>query len=73
MKLGIKNKIALITGSSKNLGAAIALALAREGVKIILTGRDQESLSKVRDLIEKKDRDCICIKIDLQAKKAHSV
>ncbi|TDQ40663.1 SDR family NAD(P)-dependent oxidoreductase [Aureibacillus halotolerans] len=44
MDLKLKNKTALITGSTKGIGKAIAIALAREGVHVLINGRDQESV-----------------------------
>ncbi|MCU1259949.1 MAG: short-chain dehydrogenase/reductase [Bryobacterales bacterium] len=44
---GLKNKLALITGGSKGLGRAMALALAEEGAKIALVSRDREKLESV--------------------------
>lgn len=40
MELGLLGKIALVTGSSRGIGAGIALALADEGCNLVLTGRD---------------------------------
>jgi len=42
-----KNKNALITGAGKGIGKAIALALAKEGVNIILVARTQEEIDSV--------------------------
>lgn len=44
MDLGLHNKIALVTGASRGLGAATARQLAREGVKVALNARHAESL-----------------------------
>lgn len=45
MDLGLKGRVALIGGSSKGLGRAIAVALAREGCRIALNGRDAKRLT----------------------------
>lgn len=46
MDLGIEGRTALVCGSSKGLGRACAEALAREGVNVILNGRNSEILSE---------------------------
>ena len=43
----LKNKNAQITGAGKGIGKAIALALAKEGVNIILVARTQEEIDSV--------------------------
>jgi NAD(P)-dependent dehydrogenase (short-subunit alcohol dehydrogenase family) len=37
-------KVALITGASRGIGLAIAMALAREGCNLVVTGRDRKAL-----------------------------
>jgi 3-oxoacyl-[acyl-carrier protein] reductase len=48
MDLGITGKVALVTAGSRGLGRAAALALAGEGVRVLVSGRDAESLELVR-------------------------
>jgi 3-oxoacyl-[acyl-carrier protein] reductase len=43
----LKNKNALITGAGKGIGKAVAIALAKEGVNVILLARTQSDLDKV--------------------------
>ena len=46
MELGLKGRVALITGGSKGIGKAIAHALAAEGTDLILLARGKELLDK---------------------------
>ena len=46
MELELKNKIILVTGSSRGIGKEIASAFLDEGCKVILNGRDKKSLEK---------------------------
>ena len=47
----LKNKTALITGASSGIGAACAKALANNGAKVVLTGRNQTSLEQLSEEI----------------------
>ena len=49
MELGLKNKRALVCGSTQGIGKATALALAKEGVTITLMARSEEKLKSVLD------------------------
>ncbi len=46
MDLGLKGKIALVTGASKGLGLAVAELLAREGARVAINARNVERIEK---------------------------
>jgi 3-oxoacyl-[acyl-carrier protein] reductase len=54
MDLDLKNKTALVTGSSRGLGYATALGLAREGCRVAINGRDELRLSEAIHTINKE-------------------
>lgn len=54
MDLGIAGRHAIVCASSQGLGLACATALAREGVHVVLNGRDQGKLQAARDALQKE-------------------
>jgi 3-oxoacyl-[acyl-carrier protein] reductase len=54
MDLNLKGKRALVTGASRGLGYAAALALAREGCKVAINGRDEV---RVKGAVERIGRE----------------
>jgi 3-oxoacyl-[acyl-carrier protein] reductase len=54
MDLGLKNKVAFVSGSSKGMGKAAATIMAEEGAKVVITGRGHESVSStVEEIINR--------------------
>ena len=51
MDLGIKDKVAIVAASSKGLGRATALGLAKEGVKLTICARDKDTLIETANSI----------------------
>jgi short-subunit dehydrogenase len=62
-----EGKVAIITGSSRGIGKAIAKSLAMEGATIVLNGRNQERLDETRkELKNIHDRiDSICCDVSI--------
>ena len=52
MDLHLTNKLALITGSTKGIGKAIAIEMAREGTDVIINGRNEAEVIKVVEEIQ---------------------
>jgi NAD(P)-dependent dehydrogenase (short-subunit alcohol dehydrogenase family) len=52
VNFSLENKVALITGASRGIGEAIALALAEHGARCILVSRKLEKLQQVQQKIE---------------------
>jgi NAD(P)-dependent dehydrogenase (short-subunit alcohol dehydrogenase family) len=61
----LAGKTALVTGSSKGIGAATAHALAAAGAHVIITGRDVKALEAVEDAIHAEDGTATIAPVDL--------
>src|SRR5215469_4835490 len=46
MELGLEGKIAIVTGGSKGIGRATALALLNEGASVLICARGQQNLTE---------------------------
>src|SRR4030095_6347046 len=58
-------KVALVTGSSRGIGAAIARLFAREGARVAVHGRDAAALSAVQAEIEREGGSAIQVSGDV--------
>ena len=54
MDLGIKGKKAIINGGSAGMGKGSAIALAREGVDLVISSRGEERLENTCEEIRKE-------------------
>lgn len=58
--------VAVVTGASTGIGAAVARTLARSGYQVALVARTQEKLERVRDEINSEQGDAEVIDLDLR-------
>jgi 3-oxoacyl-[acyl-carrier protein] reductase len=68
MEFGLKDKIALVTGSSRGIGLGVALTLAGEGCDVMLTGRDEKALDAAVAAVGKLKRRAAYSVLDLREK-----
>jgi 3-oxoacyl-[acyl-carrier protein] reductase len=66
MELGLTGRVALVTGASKGIGRATALALAGEGMDVTIVARNRDELDRVRGEIEAKGRRALVHAADLK-------
>lgn len=65
MTKAFDDKIVLVTGASRGIGKAIALAFAREGASLVLAARSAERLDQVRNEIHDHGGDAISVPTDV--------
>jgi 3-oxoacyl-[acyl-carrier protein] reductase len=66
MDLGIRGRVALVTGASSGIGEAIALALAAEGVELAVAARRRDKLEAVARRAKELDAaDAQAFEVDL--------
>lgn len=61
----LKGKVAIVTGSTSGMGRATAELFAREGAKVVVTGRNEERAKEVVDKIRAEGNEAIYIIVDM--------
>jgi NAD(P)-dependent dehydrogenase (short-subunit alcohol dehydrogenase family) len=62
----LKDKVAVVTGSGRGIGRAIALAYAREGADLVLAARSIEALNETKATVESLGRKALLVPTDVR-------
>ncbi|MGO2374186.1 MAG: SDR family NAD(P)-dependent oxidoreductase [Pseudoalteromonas prydzensis] len=63
-QFGLENKVAVVTGASRGLGQAMAIALGQAGATVVAVGSKAENLAKTITLLEEKGIQCLPLGCD---------
>jgi len=61
----LRDKVTLITGASQGLGKALALAFAREGARVVVNARSEESVRPVAGEVEDAGAEVLAVAADV--------
>jgi L-fucose dehydrogenase len=75
MDLQLKDKVVIVTGGAKGIGAAIVRACAAEGAVPVIVDRDEESGQRLQNELKTGGASCGLINVDLESSEgcSHSI
>jgi len=65
MVVEIQDKVAVVTGAASGIGRAVAIALAAEGVDVVLADVDDAGLNEARGEVERSGRIALAVRADV--------
>jgi len=63
----LDDKVALVTGASRTIGKAIAIALAQEGARLVVAARTPETLNNTAEQIRESGSEALVIPTDVRS------
>ncbi len=63
----LDDKVALVTGASRTIGKAIAIALAKEGAKLVVAARTLEKLNDTAAIIRESGSEALVVPTDVRS------
>src|SRR4051794_37288817 len=65
MDLGLRDKIVIVTGSSRGIGRSIALGFADEGCRVVICARNGHALDPVAEEIRRRGGESLAVQADV--------
>jgi dehydrogenase/reductase SDR family member 7B len=65
MKFSLKDRVVIITGASSGIGAALGIACAQQGAKVVLASRSENQLKELAQQIESRGGQVLSIRTDV--------
>ena len=66
----LKDKVAIVTGASRGIGAEIASMFAAEGARVVLAARSMEEMEQLRQSISRQGGESICVSTDVRSRES---
>ena len=58
-------RVAIVTGGARGIGRAVTSAFAKEGAKVVISGRDESALEQARAEVTKEGGEAIAVRADV--------
>jgi 3-oxoacyl-[acyl-carrier protein] reductase len=65
--LGVRDRVAIVTGASKGIGRQVAADLGAEGCHVVVCGRDETALREAAAAVERGGARAITVAVDIEA------